>query len=518
MRGSTRTGTDVVIVGAGHNGLVAAFYLARAGLRVRVLEARSLVGGAVATEELIDGFRFSTCAFRLWGLQAPVIHGMGLAGRVTVRKPEPAVLRLYPDGRALKQWSDLRRTAAELESFSPGSSARLADWSSLWQLAGALYEPFVLREPPSESELRARSALLCNPDLYDTLRTADMASLVRGHFADEAVQGAYIAAPADPRQPGSPLEIAWASVPLEPDWSGLPVGGMGAVASAMAEAAAGAGAQITTDAPVTRILVGDRGAAGVELGDGSRLDAGIVVSNLSPRATYTRLVDPGALHPSFLDRVEGISSTIGYLKLHAALREPMDLSRYLGPDHDPVAGSYMRITRSIDHYISAWEDSAAGRPARDPVIQLGTHTALDPASAPPGGHAVSALVLYAPPVPENGTWNDLRTSAAEDLIDRITEYVPNFRRALVDYVLFTPADLEHRLGMVGGDIHHGDHLPGQFFTGRPFPDSGGWRSPIAGLYLCGAGTHPGGEVTGAPGYNCAAAILADRKGWDRPLS
>ena len=236
-----------------------------------------------------------------------------------------------------------------------------------------------------------------DPDLYDTLRTADMASLVRNHFADEAVQGAYIAAPADPRQPGSPLEAAWASVPLEPDWAGLPVGGMGALASAMAEAAAGAGAEITTDAPVTRILVGDQGAAGVELQGGSRLDAGIVVSNLSPRATYTRLVDPGVLQPSFLDRVEGISSTIGYLKLHAGLREPMDLSRYLGPDHDPVAGSYMRITRSIDHYISAWEDCAAGRPARDPVIQLGTHTALDPGSAPPGGHAVSALVLYAPP-------------------------------------------------------------------------------------------------------------------------
>ena len=500
----------VVIVGGGHNGLVTAFYLARAGMRVEVLEARNNVGGAVATEELIPGFRFSTCAFRLWGLRKPVIEDMRLADRVTVRKPE-AVLRLYPEDRSLRQWSDLSRTAAELESFSPGSSARLLDWSMFWEQAGSLYEPFVLREPPSEKELRERSVEIGEPGLYDVLRTTNMVSLVQDHFSDEAVQGAYIAAPADPRQPGSPLETAWASIPLEEDWAGLPVGGMGALSSAMAAAAVESGAVIKTESPVKRILVDDEGlAVGVELQDGSCLDSDIVVSNLSPRATYTRLVDSGALDPQFLKRVNGILSTIGYLKFHAGLREPMDLSRYLGPDYDPNAASYMRITRSISHYVSAWEDSAAGRPARDPVIQLGTHSVLDPASAPPGVHAVSALVAFAPPELEEGTWDDIRTSAAESVIDRITEYVPNFREALVDYVMFTPTDLENRLGMLQGDIHHGDHLPGQFFIGRPFPGSGGWRSPISGLYLCGAGTHPGGEVSGSPGYNCAAAILSDR--------
>jgi phytoene dehydrogenase-like protein len=336
-----------------------------------------------------------------------------------------------------------------------------------------------------------------------------MASFVRACFADERVQGAFVGGGGDPRKPGSMLEAAWGSASFDPEWAGLPEGGMGALADALAAAATAAGATIRTGVGVARVLVEDGAAVGVETEEGEAVRARIVVSNLGPKPTFLDLVEPGALDAEFRARVDGLSMTVAWVKAHFALRGPLRLDGYLGPGHDPLAAAYVRMCPSIEVMTRSWDDAAAGRPAAEPVIQLGSLSVHDPGSAPDGCHAVSALTFYAPPRPAEASWDDLRDGVAEALIDQIDGYLPGFRRSLAGHVVLTPLDLERRYAMVDGNIDHADHLPGQFFTGRPFEGSGGWRTPLRGLYCCGSGTHPGGEVSGAPGYNAARAILAD---------
>ena len=279
---------------------------------------------------------------------------------------------------------------------------------------------------------------------------------------------------------------------------------MGALTWAMAEAATEAGAEIRVESRVRRILVDHGQAVGVELGEGAMIRASIVVSNLGPKATYLRLVEPGALDPEFTNRVEGLSSTIGWFKAFFALAGPLNVSPYTD---ETRAAAYIRMCPSIDTMVEAWEDAQQGLPGRELVIQMGSFTVYDPESAPPGGSAVAVLARYVPPNPPQG-WEGLRDTVTNQIIEQVDAYLPGFRRDLVGQVAFSPADIEDRYGMVDGNIDHIDHLPGQFFTGRPFTGEGGWDTPIPSLYCCGAGTHPGGEVSGAPGYNAARHILA----------
>ena len=497
---------DVVVVGAGHNGLTTAFYLASAGKSVLVLEARETVGGAAGTEEFIPGYHFSSCAHILRYLQPRVATDMDLAGRgFRVYQLDPYRLNVYPDGSSWIHWADNDRTIAELERFSPGASRGLAPWQDFWERASRLYEPFWLADPPTEEMLHDRSAQLGDPELYETLRQGNMAALVREHFDDERVQGAFIGAPTDPRVPGSMLEAAWAEIDFDPEWVGLPKGGMGALTAAMAEAATDAGAEIRLESPVRRIVVDDGHAVGVELDDGALIRASMVVSNLGPKATYLRLLEPGVLDAEFTSRVEGLSTTIGWFKAFFALSGPLNVSAYTD---ELRAAAYVRMCPTIDTMVDAWEDAQRGILGREQVIQMGSFTVYDPDSAPPGGSAIAVLARYVPPNPPDG-WDGLRETVTDQLIEQIDGYLPGFKRDLVGQVAISPADMESRYGMVDGNIDHIDHLPGQFFTGRPFTGEGGWSTPVPGLYCCGAGTHPGGEVSGAPGYNAARHILAD---------
>jgi len=495
---------DVIVVGAGHNGLTTAFYLAAAGKSVLVLEARGSVGGAAGTEEFIHGYHFSSCAHVLRYLQPRVAADMDLARRgVRVHQLDPYRLNVYPDGSSWTQWADLTRTTAEMERFAPGASRRLADWNTFWGIASQLYAPYWLADPPTEQMLHDRSAQLGHPELYETLRTGNMAALVREHFDDERVQGAFIGAPSDPRLPGSLLEGALGSVTFDPAWVGLPHGGMGALTAAMADAATDGGAEIRVDTPVRRIVVDDGHAIGVELGDGTMIRADMVVSNLGPKATYLRLLEPGVLDEEFTRLVDDLSTTIGWFKAFFALSGRLNVAPYTD---DPRAAAYIRMCPSIDTMVDAWEDAESGRPASEQVIQMGSLTVYDSDSAPPGASAVTVLARYVPTDPQGG-WDELRDTVTDQIIDQIDGYLPGFRREIVDYVAFSPDDLEGRYGMVDGNIDHIDHLPGQYITGRPFTGDGGWSTPVQGLFCCGAGTHPGGEVSGAPGYNAARHIL-----------
>jgi phytoene dehydrogenase-like protein len=315
----------------------------------------------------------------------------------------------------------------------------------------------------------------------------------------------------DPRAPGSALIYAYIRVNLRsaPDTVGIVEGGMGGITQAMARAAAEAGVTIRTGVEVARVDVRNGRATGVVLADGGRIAADAVVSNADPKRTFLRLVAPDALPEDFRERIAALSTRAAYLKFHAALRELPDFSAYLGAGFDPRYLAQVKICPSTEAFLAAWQDAQAGRPPRAPLMEVQIPTVYDSTLAPPGHHVVSIWAVWAPVRPAEGSWDAHRQAMGERVIDLLTSYAPNFRRALVDWMLLTPPDIEARVGLTDGNIRHLDLVPAQLLGRRPLPGWAHYRTPVAGLYLCGAGTHPGGEVTGAPGHNAARAILAD---------
>jgi phytoene dehydrogenase-like protein len=505
---------DAIVIGAGHNGLVAATYLARGGLRVVVLEARDVIGGACVTEELFPGHRLSSCSYICHLLQEKVVVDLELPRHgFQVYPLEPARFHPFPDGRHLVVWDDHARTASEIVRHSARDAAAYPRWMILWERAGRLLHSYFLTPAPSEAEIAARVRGTDDEELWQTLLHRPMWDLVHDHFESDVMRAHALNAQdlGDPRLPGSALCYAYIKANLHsaPGTVGIVKGGMGGITRAMAAAAREAGVTIRTDAGVERVLVRAGRAAGVVLAGGEVVPADLVVSNADPKRTFLRLVPAEALPEDFRSAVAGLQTRAGYLKFHAALRELPDFSSYLGPDLDPRYLAQVKICPSAGAFLDAWQDARAGRPPRAPLMEVQIPSVYDPTLAPPGHHVVSIWALWAPVRLAEGSWEARRREVGELLIDTLTGYAPNFRRALIDWALFTPADLEARVGLTDGNIRHLDIVPGQMFARRPLPGWARYRTPLPGLYLCGAGTHPGGEVTGAPGHNAAHAILQD---------
>jgi phytoene dehydrogenase-like protein len=505
---------DAVVIGAGHNGLVAAAYLARGGLRVLVLERRDLVGGACVTEELFPGYRLSSCSYICHLLQEKVIRDLELPRHgFEVFPLEPARFHPFPDGRHLVVWDDHRRTAGEVARHSAADAAAYPRWMDLWERAARLLHPLFLAPAPTYAELAARVRGTEDEAVLETLLTRPMWDLVHEHFESDVMRAHALGAQdlGDPRAPGSALCQAYIKVNLcsAPGTVGIVRGGMGGITQAMARAAREAGVEIRTGAPVARVRVGGGRATGVLLEDGSAVTADVVLSNADPKRTFLGLTPPDALPAAFRASVERLSTRAAYLKFHAALRELPDFSRHLGAGFDPRYLAQTKICPSAEAFLAAWGDAQAGRPAAAPLMEVQIPSVYDPTLAPPGHHVVSVWALWAPPRLAHGSWDARRREVGERLVDQLTAYAPNFRRALVDWTLFTPADLEARVGLTDGNIRHLDLVPAQLLGRRPLPGWASYRTPLPGLYLCGAGTHPGGEVTGAPGHNAAQAVLRD---------
>jgi phytoene dehydrogenase-like protein len=505
---------DAIVVGGGHNGLVAATYLARGGLKVLVLERRPMVGGACVTEELFPGYRLSSCSYICHLLQEPVIRELDLHRHgFEVFPLEPARFHPFPDGRHLVVWDDTARTAAEIERYSKHDAAAYPRWVALWERAAALLHPYFLAPAPTYAELAARVQGTPDEDVLETLLTRPMWDLVHEHFESDLVRAHTLNAQdiGDPRAPGSALVYAYIKVNLRsaPGTVGIVKGGMGAITQAMARAAVEAGVSIRTDAEVSRVDVRNGRASGVVLRDGSRVAADAVVSNADPKRTFLRLVPPDALPGPFREQVAALSTRAAYFKFHAALRELPDFSAHLGPGFDPRYLAQVKICPSTEAFLGAWQDAQAGRLPRAPLMEVQIPTVYDTGLAPAGHHVVSVWALWAPVRPAESSWDARRREMGERMIDLLTTYAPNFRRALVDWMLMTPPDIEARVGLTDGNIRHLDLLPAQLLARRPLPGWAHYRTPLPGLYLCGAGTHPGGEVTGAPGHNAARAILKD---------
>ena len=505
---------DAVIIGAGHNGLVAGTYLARAGLRVLLVERRDIIGGACVTEELFPGYRISSCSYICHLLQEKVINDLELPKHgFEVYQLEPGRFHPFPDGRYLVNWKDQHQTAEEISRYSSHDAQAYLEWSHFWERAGKLLHRYFLTPPPTYAEIMERVRGTEDEALVETLLTRSMMDLVEDYFETDIVRAHTLSAQdiGDPRAPGSPLCYAYMKVNLfsAPGTVGIVKGGMGGITQAMARSAQAAGVEIRSEAEVAQILVENGEAGGVVLDNGEEIRSRMTISNADPKRTFLSLLPGETLEPDFRRQVERLSTNASYLKFHAALNELPDFSHYLGPNFDPHYLAQVKICPSVDYFEQSWRDAQAGRPSRTPMMDVQIPSVYDPTLCQPGHHVVSIWALYAPSRLREGSWADKRQEVGEHLIDTLTTYAPNFRRALVDWTLFTPLDLEQRVGLTDGNIRHLDIIPHQMFARRPLPGWAQYRTPIPQLYLCGAGTHPGGEVTGAPGHNAAQAILAD---------
>ena len=479
---------DAIIIGAGHNGLVAAAYLARAGLDVEVLERRELVGGACVTEELWPGVRASPGAYTLSLLRPEIVRDLDLpAHGLEVTVHEPYLFAPFPDGRRVVTWSSRERTHAQLaEDWSPADADAYAAWAQRWDAAADRARPLVL-EPAD----RARWLEAIGPEILDGAIADDLAGIpseaVRVPFAIQCLIGTL----AGPEDPGTAFvgfyhELGTAAGP--PGAWGYARGGMGAVTGALRSAAEAAGATVRTGAEVEQVLVADGRAAGVVTADGE-VRGRAVLSNADPSRT-------AAL--AGVDAPAGWRQAGPVLKVMVLLDGLPEFPSWPGSE-EPWHGA-IDIGFTLEDLSAAVAQARAGQPAQRPFIEAACQTAADPTLAPAGRHVVSLFCQAFPP--------DTDPDAAADLaIARFAEACPEFPDRIVDHLALGPRQLEARFGLTGGHIFHGEMLPGQLLEDRPGPRRFGG---LKGLYLAGSGAHPGGAVTGAPGYLAAAAVLEDR--------
>ncbi len=491
---------DVVVVGAGHNGLVAAAYLARAGLRVAIAEKRDIVGGAAVTEEFHPGFRVSTASYALSMLRPDVYADLELErhGLVCVPK-DPQMFVPLPDGRSFFVWRDVARTKAEIEKIHKPDGEGYARWCAFWEEATPKLRALLDDPDPLDPAEHLPS------ELYERCVAGSAAELVDLFFESPEVQGAFasqgiIGTWASVRDPGTAWVLSYHACGGEIYGSdgtwGFVRGGMGSVTKAIDAAAQEAGAEQFRRTEATEILVeGDR-AVGVRFANGMVVRASYVLSGADPKTTFLGLVPNGALDAAFVSRVNEWRTDGCVLKVNLALSELPDfLAR---PGRGPQHQGTVEISPSVDYLDRAYTDAKEFGHSERPFMEVFIQTTLDRSLVDGSGHVVSAFTQYVSPEIED------TESAVDAVIEVFSSYAPNVRDSIVAAQALGPRQLQGRFGLDGGDIFHGSLLPDQSFDKR-FD----YRTPLAGLYLCGSGARPGGCVMGAAGRNAARAVIDD---------
>ena len=545
---------DTLIIGGGHNGLVCAAYLARAGRKVLVLEARHIVGGAAVTEEFHPGFRNSMAAYTVSLLHPQVIRDLRLAGHGLriVHRPMSNFVPLDPgsnisakngsgsgssaDGtlNALRVGPNVEDTVREVARFSRKDAAALPRYYAMLDLLADELRKWILKAPPDPNagvgglidtlkaglalrglpleaqrdliELFGRSAGEMLDDWFET-------DVLKAALGFDSIVGAY----ASPYAPGSAyvqLHHCFGEVNGKKGAWGHAIGGMGAITQAMAKECARLGVTIRLNARVARVITREGRATGVALEDGEEIHARTIVANVGPKLLFNQLIEANDLPLEFRTRMQRFKTGSAVLRMNVALAELPDFCG-LGTQQQPHHGAGIILAPSLDYMHRAYEDARATGMSTQPVVEVLIPSTLDDTLAPSGQHVASLFCQsFAPQLPAGSTlgasWDNARDRAADLVIDTVTRFAPNFKRSVIARQVLTPLDLERTFGLTDGDIFHGRLSLEQLFASRPMLGYANYKTPLKGLYLCGSGAHPGGGVTGAPGHNAARAILRGR--------
>jgi len=521
---------DIVIIGGGHNGLVTAFYLAKAGFKPLVVERRPQAGGAAITEEFHPGFRCSVLAHSAGPLRPDVRRDMHLEKHgLKLITPDVAVASFSPDGRALTLYQDATKSAQEIAKFSPKDAAKYPQLEeSLAKIGAVIAEALALAPPnidnPSAGDLwsmlkTGRSIRnLGKYDMYRLLRWGPMAvadlvaeyfdtELLRATIAARGIFGTFLG----PWSAGSSLVllIRAAADPHPAGSAFFAEGGIGAITQAMTAAAKQAGAEVRTGAEVIEIRVKDGAATSVVLSNGEEISAKAIVSNADPKRTLLKLVDPVHLSPDFVNKLQHFRMPGTVAKVNLALS---GLPKFTGLSGDSSALSgRIHIGPEIDYLERAFDESKYGNFSKQPYLEAAIPSLIDPSLAPAGKHVMSIYMQYAPFKLKNSDWETQRVALGDTVVRTLAQYAPNLPELILRHQIITPQDLEDTYGLTGGHIFHGELALDQFFTMRPLLDWARHGTPIKSLFLCGSGTHPGAGLTGGSGANAAREILKQLK-------
>jgi phytoene dehydrogenase-like protein len=517
---------DALIIGAGHNGLVCAFYLARAGFKVRIVERRDVVGGAAVTEEFHPGFRNSVASYTVSLLQPKVINDMRLAdhGYRVIERPISNFLP-QEDGGYLKLGGGLERTQAEFRRFSEHDARVLPEYYDMLEGVADVLRDLALKSPPNvgggiktliDGALQGRGlmrlSLSQQRDVLD-LFTKSARTFLDSWFESEAVKAAFgfdavVGNYASPDTPGSAyvlLHHVFGEVNGKKGAWGHSIGGMGNITQIMAKIVRDMGVEISLESPVEKVLVdGDR-AVGVRLESGEEIPAARVIANVGPKLLYGKMFADGDLPAEFRRRVKGFKAGSGTFRMNVALSELPRFTCLPEPGEHHQSG--IIIAPTLDYMDRAFTDAKQFGWSKNPIVEMLIPSIIDDSLAPPGQHVAS---LFCQQFAPDHDWDADEGKAADTIIDTVEAHAPGFRKSILGQQVLSPLGLERKFGLAGGDIMHGNMSLDQLWAARPVLGNGAYRGPLKGLYMCGAGTHPGGGVTGAPGHNCAAEIIGER--------
>lgn len=521
---------DVVIIGGGHNGLVTAYYLAKAGYKPLVLERRPKTGGAAITEEFHPGFKCSTLAHSAGPLRPEIVRDMQLEKHgLKLIKPDVSVASLSPDGPALILYDDAKKSAEEISKFSAKDATKYSEFQqSLEKIGKAINAALALSPPnidnPSRSDLwgmlQTGRAIrnLGKRDMYRLLRWGPMAvadlvaeyfetELLRATVAARGIFGTFLG----PWSAGTSLVllIRAAGDPHPAGSAWFAQGGIGAITQAMTSAATQAGAEIRTGAEVVEVRVKDGTAIGVVLSSGEEINAKAIVSNADPKRTLLKLVDPTYLSPDFVTKLQHYRMPGTVAKVNLALSGLPNFKAL--PGNTAALSGRIHIGPEIDYLERAFDESKYGEFSKHPYLEIAIPSIGDPSLAPADKHVMSIYMQYAPFKLKNSDWNKQRVPLGDTVVKTLAQYAPNLPELILAHEIITPQDLEDTYGLTGGHIFHGELALDQFFTMRPLLEWARYRTPIQNLYLCGSGTHPGAGLTGGSGANAAREILKELK-------
>ncbi len=513
-----QTNYDAIVIGAGHNGLIAAAYLARAGKRVLVLERRGVIGGAAVTEEAFPGYNLSTCSYVCNLLLQEVIDDLDLVRHgYSIRPFDPTYFCPFPDGSHFMSFLDGKKTREQIAKFSKKDVVAYDAYWAMWDRILERMRPLLLKSAPSMSEIEQAFDGPQGLDDWKTLTQRSIAEVLDYYFESDQIKaplstGGVIGVNAGPQTPGTAYvkyhHLIGKVGGVQGAW-GFVTGGMGSVSNAIAASAVEHGATILTDAEVAEIDISQGSASGVRLLDGRRFSARTVLSNADPHRTYLQMTGEANLPADFAEGVKRIKHKGSVVKVLLGLGELPDFTALPGTAVGPQHTGGITINPSIDYLETAWDECKRGLPSSKPFMDCYIQTATEDGLAPPGKHTLSMFVQYAPYDLAEGDWDSRRDEIGAKIIATLADYAPNLPSIIEHMQVIGPPDIERIMGITGGNIFHGEILPDQMFANRPVPGYSGYESPVEGLYLCGSGAWPGGGVFGAPGRNCALTVLGE---------